>query len=60
MRKKQCKRKKGKVTNSISLHRKNAKPINKKKCSILLVIREMQIITMIYPFTITKMAELKN
>lgn len=30
-----------------------------KKGCILLVIREMQIITMIYPFTITRLVEFK-
>lgn len=44
----------------ISLHRKYAKPINMKNCSILSVIKEMHIITtMIDPLTITRLVEFK-
>lgn len=44
----------------ISLHRKHAKPINMKECFILLVIREMQIITIVYLFIVTRLTEFKK
>lgn len=54
------KKKRQKQQTGISLNRKHAKPINMKKCSILLVIREMQIITMVSLFIVMRLTEFKK